>query len=174
MAAVFIPRGSLMPFGAPIERSEIIANSATRTVGDSVKVSSGFIAAGTAGALVFGHVTALASNLGVGLNTTGAAGAAMGSFINAYTTASDNQTVGKVRAVVDVSKFTLYTNATGGTLGTTTGSNLLGFNLNLTDAVTLDETSALATTLQYNSLGVDPASSTLIIVHILQSQMFGV
>lgn len=172
--AVFIPRGSLNPHGAPIERSEIIANSVTRTVGDSVKASSGFIAAGTAGALVYGHITAIATNGGVGLNTTGAAGAAMGSFINAYTTASDNQTVGKVRAVCDVSKFTLYTNSTGGTLGTTTGSNLLGYKLDLTDAVTLDETSAALTTCQYNNMGVDPANSSLIIVNIYESQVFGV
>lgn len=172
--AVFIPRGTLQPYGAPIERSEIIANSGTRTIGDSVKALSGFIAAGSAGALVYGHVTAIATDKGVGLNTTGAAGAAMGSFINAYTVASDNQTVGKVRAVCDVSKYTLYTNSTGGTLGATTGSNLLGYNLDLTDQVTLDETSAVLTSCQYNSIGVDPASSTLIIVHVLESQVFGV
>lgn len=170
----FISRGTLNPHGAPVERSEIVANSITITVADSVKAASGFVALGTAGALVLGHVSAISTNLGVGLNTTGAAGAEVGSFLGTFATASDNQTVAKVRAVVDVSKYTLYTEPTSGTIGTTTGSNLLGYRLDLTDEDTLDETSATTSTAQYNNWGVDPSNSALIIVNIYESQVFGV
>lgn len=170
----FIPRGTLNPHGAPVERSEILANSITVTERDSLKASSGFLALGTAGALVFGHVSAISTNLGVGLNTTGVAGAEVGSFVNTFATASNNQTVAKVRAVMDISKFTLYTEPTSGTIGTTTGSNLVGYKLDLTDEDTIDETSATTSSAQYNNWGVDPNDSTLIIVNIYESQVFGV
>ena len=100
--------GSLNPHGAPVLRREILTNSITTTELDSVKLASGFIALGTTGALVFGHVTAISDSHQVGVQSTGIAGAAMGSFVGTYLTASDNQTVGFVTAVCDISKATLY------------------------------------------------------------------
>lgn len=167
----FIKVGTLMPFGAPVLRLETITNTTTVTVENALGVASGFIvnASGTTYA-VFGHCAGIETAKGVGLNTTGAAGAAMGSFINAYTTASDNQTVAQVKAVVDISKHTLYTNPTNGTLGATTGSNLLGYYLNLAtgSATTIDETSATTTrgSTNYFNWGVSPNNSTLIVVNI--------
>lgn len=137
-----------------------------------MKVASGFVALGTTGALVYGHVVGIGTDKGVGLNTTGAAGAAMGSFVNTYTTASDNQTVGKVRAEVDVSVFTVRSEITDDTLGTTTGSNLIGYCLDLTDEDTLDESTAATTTAQYNNLGVNPGNSARIDVIINESLLF--
>lgn len=170
----FTAAGTLSPYGAPVLRSEVLANSITVTVMDSVKAASGFIALGTAGALVFGHVVGIATDKGVGLNTTGVAGAAMGSFVGTYLTASDNQTVGKVRAMVDVSKFTLYSAEESAAIGTTTGSNLLGYTQDLTDEDTLNESSALTTTGQYMGHGVDPNNTAQAIVNIFESQVFGV
>lgn len=166
--------GSLNPHGAPVLRREIITNSITVTELDSVKLASGFIAAGTAGALVFGNVTAISTNLGVGLNTSGAAGAAIGSFAGAFTTASNNQTVAKVKAVVDISKESLYSVAPDATIGTTTGSNLSGYNTDIASATATDEDTAVATTAQYHIWGVDPNVSANQIVSILESQAFGV
>jgi hypothetical protein len=164
--------GTLRTYGAPVLRREILANSITVTVDDSVKTASGFVALGTAGAIVFGHVVAIGTDKGVGLNTTGVAGAAMGSFVNTYLTASDNQTVGKVRAEVDVSIETMRSETTSGTLGATTGSNLLGYYLDLTDEDTLDETSATTGTAQYYNWGVSPVSSSLIITTVHESAVF--
>lgn len=166
--------GSQLPFGAPVLRSEILANSVTFTELDSVKAASGFIALGTAGATVFGHIHGIATNKGVGLNTSGAAGAEMGSFVGTFLTASDNQTVAKNRGVIDVSKFSQYAEITSGTLGATTGSNLLGYHLDLTDEDTIDETSAITGTAQYFNWGVNPANSLEIIVSIYESQVYGV
>lgn len=166
--------GSLNPHGSPVAKKMIIANSITTTVMDSVKIASGFAALGTAGALVFGHVTAHATNLGVGILATGVAGAEIGSYVDTYLTASDNQTVGKVSVICDVSKHTLYSAEESATIGTTTGSNLAGYTQDLTDEDTLNEGSAVTTTGQYMGWGVDPLDSTKAVVNIYESQVFGV
>lgn len=170
----FIPAGSLDPHGAPVLRKEILANSITVVVNDSVKAASGFIALGTAGALVFGHVKGIATANDVGVQSTGVAGAAFGSFVGSYLTASDNQTVGKVRAEMDISKTTLYSAELSAAIGTTTGSNLLGYRMDLTDEDTLDESTAATTTAQYGTFGVDPNNTAQAIVNIYESQVFGV
>ena len=166
--------GSLNPHGAPVLKRMILANSITSVQLDSIKIASGFADLGTAGALVFGHLLAHSTNEGVGLNTTGVAGAAMGSYAGTYLTASDNQTVGKVKAECDISKNTLYSAEESAAIGTTTGSNLAGYTQDLTDEDTLNEGSALTTTGQYMGWGVDPKDSTKPVVNIFESQVFGV
>jgi hypothetical protein len=170
----FYKHSTLSPHGAPVKLSRVIANSITVTEMDSMKMASGFCALGTTGALVFGHVLAIGSSKGVGLNTTGATGAEMGSYINTFTTASNNQTVGFVKAECDVSKFTLYSAEVDAAIGTTTGSNLPGFTQDLADEDTLDESTAVATTGQYMGHGVDPSRTTHALVNIFESQVFGV
>lgn len=171
MAAI-TPIGSLAPYGGPVLRSEILANSITVIVYDSVKFASGFVALGTAGASVLGHVMGISSNAGIGEQTSGAAGAAVGSFIDRFLTPSNNQTVGKNRALVDVSQFTTYSGSLSATIGTTTGSNLAGYRMDLSDAHTLDESTAATTTAQYGTLGVDPRNSSNAVVYILESSIF--
>lgn len=171
----FKAAGTLSANSAPVLRHEILANSITVTIGDSVKTASGFIALGTAGALVFGHVTGIATKKGVGMNTTGVAGAEMGSFVDTFATASDNQTVAKIVAETDISKTTLYSADPNAALGTTTGSNLLGYRIDLADEDNTDEATAHATnTSQYHIWGVDPVDSGNHIVSILESGPFGV
>lgn len=169
-----------MPYGAPILRNVIITNSVVVPVMNSVKLASGFLALGTTGALVYGHVSAIVSSLDVGVNSDGTTGGAFGSFFGTYTAASNNQTVGKVSAKVDVSKHTLYSASADNTLGVTTGSNLPGFNMDLVDATQLSESSAAANTTasttagQYASEGLDPSNSARVLVHIYESQVFGI
>lgn len=166
--------GSLDSHGSPVIRREVVTNSITIAELDSVKLASGFVALGTTGALVFGHVMSISDKNQVGLNTTGAAGAAMGSYVGTYATASDNQTVKFVTADCDVSKTSLYSMTPDATLGTTTGSNLAGYTQDLLDEDQLDESSALTTTGQYMSYGVDPSDSANVIVNVYESQVFGV
>lgn len=160
-------------YGAPIKQARILANSITVTELDSVKLASGFVALGTTGASVFGHVTAIRTNKGVGTETSGAAGAEMGSFVGTFLTASDNQTVAKVRAEVDISKETLYSAEVDVAIGTTTGSNLSGYFMDLTDEDTLDESTAATTAAQYATHGVDEDDSTKAVVNVFESQVFG-
>lgn len=167
-------KGSLNPHGAPVLRREIITNSVVTQELDSVKLASGFVALGTAGALVLGHVTAISTNKGLGLNTSGATGAEMGSFVGTYTAASNNQTVAKVKAEVDISKYTVYSVTPDVAIATTTGSNLSGYKTDIADETATDESTATTGTAQYNILGVDPENSANQLVNIYESQVFGV
>lgn len=166
--------GSLNPHGAPVKKRLSIANSVASVVLDSLKVSSGFLALGTAGSLVFGHLLSHTTELGMGMETTGVAGAQSGSYVGAFTAASDNQTVAKVKGECDVSKYTLYSAEESAAIGTTTGSNLAGYTQDLTDEDTLNEGSALTTTGQYMGWGVDPNRTSHAVVNIFESQVFGV
>jgi len=170
----FIPVGSLDPHGAPVLRKSILANTVTFTVNDSVKHASGFVALGTTGALVLGHIKGIATNLDVGVQSSGAAGAAFGSFVGTYLTASDNQTVAMVRGEIDISKCSLYSAEEDATIATTTGSNLAGYTQDIADEDTLDESTAATTTGQYMGWGVDPNNTAQAIVNIYESQVFGV
>ena len=170
----FIARGSLLPFGAPVLLSKVITNSTTLSEGDSIKLTSGFVVAGTAAALVYGHVNSFVDGKDLGLNTDGTTGATLGSFRGTYTSASNNQTVGKVKAIIDISKHTLYSADMSAALGTTTGSNIEGNKFDITDKDTLNEGSISAATKQYNSFGVDVENSNNLVVNIYQSAVFGV
>jgi len=168
--------GSLVPYGGPVLRREIIANSQTMTQLDAVKVDTdGFIIPATAGAGFFGFMVGVGTDKGVGLNTTGAAGAEMGSFVGTFTTASDNETVAKVRAEIDISQNSLYlgTPAAGSFLTpTTAGSDELDTYFDLSDEESIDETSVADTTAQLHSFGLDPAGSNAIVVNIFESSVF--
>lgn len=170
----FKETGSLAPWGAPVLRREIITNSVVTTELDSVKLASGFVALGTGGALVFGHVKAISNRQGVGLETTGSAGAESGSFVGTFTASSSNQTVAKVKAEVDISKFTLYSADPDVAIGTTTGSDLAGYRTDIADEDNTDEDTATAGAAQYTIHGVDPLDSGNHIVSICESVIFGV
>lgn len=170
----FTSQGTLDSCGAPVLRKQIITSSITVTELDSVKLASGFIALGTTGALVFGHVHAIGTKDGVGTESTGVAGASFGSFIGTFLTASDNTTVAQVKAECDISKHSLYSAEEDAAIATTTGSNLAGYTQDLVDEDTLDESSALTTTGQYMGWGLDPNNSARAIVNIYESQIYGV
>lgn len=165
--------GTLTPNGAPVLLSRIITNSVVTTINDSVKLASGFVALGTAGALVFGHVVGLGTEKGMPLSTSGAAGAELGSMVDTYTAASDNQTVAKAKALCDVSKFTLWSASFETAIGTTTGSNLPGYFCDLDSEHDLDESDTTTTTMQYALHGVDPLNSAKALTNIYESQVFG-
>lgn len=165
--------GSLNPHGGPLLRRETITNSTEVTENDSVKLASGFVDLGTTGASVFGHVSGISTHRGVGLNTDGAAGSDIGSFSGTFTTASDNQTVDKVKAEVDISKSTLYSAALDDDIGSTTGSDLAGYYMDIADETELDESTAATTVAQYHTHGTDPEDDERVIVNIFESSVFG-
>lgn len=166
----FIKNGTLDPHGAPVLRQDILGNSITYVVGDALKVVSGFPVLATSGAvLIYGVLAEVETNKGVGIGTTGAAGALPGSYINSYLTTSTNQTVLMARAVTDISVRSMYSSQLTAAPGITTGSNLLGYFLDLQDETQLNEASALATTLQFFNWGVDPLNSARIVTTIHKS-----
>lgn len=165
--------GSLKDQGSPILVKVILANSIAAVVMDSVK-STGFVALGTTGDLVLGHIDSIVSKEGNGLLTTGVAGSEIGSYAGAFTAASDNQTVAQVAALVDISKDTLYSGTPDVAIGTTTGSNLLGYHTDIAGEDSIDESTAALTSAQYTIHGVSQANSARGVYSIYESQIFGV
>lgn len=172
----FTKFGSLLSNSAPVLKKFTISNSITVTPFASVVLTSGFIALSTSSThVILGQVDAIQTFAGIGEITTGVAGASIGTFLGTYLTASDNQTNAKVSALVDVSKFTLYSVLSNATLGTTTGSNLPGYYTALADSKSTSESSAStsSTNTGYVIWGVDPLNSTTNqIVSIYNSQVF--
>lgn len=175
MTAAFKNVGTLAPFGGPLLKSQIMTNSALTTIGDAVQLASGFVKISATSASLFGQVSAHVTSLGMGVLTDGTAGAALGSYQGTYTVSSTNQTVANDKVMVDISKHSLWSNATSGTIATTTGSNLLGYYFVVSDQHTIDETSATATqaNAQYFNWGTDPSNSALVIVNISFSEVLG-
>ena len=95
-----------------------------------------------------------------------------GDFYLDYTAASDNETVEKMCALIDVSTSTKYSVDVDATLGTTGNSDQAG---NMFDVVAasdeLDESSVSASEGQFLSWGVDPENSSRLIVTINESQL---
>lgn len=172
----FIKAGSLLPNSAPVLRKAVMKNSVTFVQNNSLKLASGFTLLSTSTTYtVFGHLDAIEQFAGTPVITTGVAGADIGTFVGSYLTASDNQTVAKVSAFVDISKFTLYSVSPSAAIGGTTGSNLLGYYTGLSDEANTLETSAStsASNTGYFIWGVDPIRSANQIVNIYSSLVFG-
>lgn len=159
--------------GAPIKVLRTATNSIVVTELDSVKSVTGFASLGTTGANVLGHVLAIRTRNGVGVETDGTAGAQTGSFQGTFTMPANNQTVAFNKLELDVSKETLYSAEVDATIGTTTGSNLAGYYMDIIDEDTLKENTAAVTTNQYYTYGVDPNNSAQAVVSIFESAVFG-
>lgn len=172
----FIAKGTLDPHGAPVLRLDVITNSVTMVVGDAVKLVSGFVSLATGGDVgVYGICISIETNKGVGLNTDGTTGAAMGSFINSYAVSGTNQTVANVRCVTNVSIETLYSATLQSVPGTTTGDNLIGYFMDLNDEKSLANSSATTGTAQFFNWGLDPnLSTTNVIASVHESLPFTV
>lgn len=162
--------GTLSPYGGPVLRHVVLQNSDVFTENDMTKTdSSGFLTTDSiAGAGLFGHVEALVDGKGVGLTDNGSGG----DFSGTYTAASDNQTVAEVSARVDISQQSLYSVAPDATIGTTTGSDLLGYYIDAADEDNTDEDTAASSTAQFYIWGVDPVTSANHIVNIFESEVF--
>lgn len=162
--------GTLGQCGGPILVDRIITNSVAIAVSDSVKTASGFLALGTTGARVLGHVVAFVGRDGL---TPVKDGTYLGNPGEVFTATSSNQTVAMVKAVVDVDQSALYSAELDAAAGTTTGSNLAGKTFDLVDEDTLDESTVVETTGQYYSHGLDRTNTAQVMVNILESEVFG-
>lgn len=179
--------GSLGRFGGPLLIDRIIGNSITVAINDSVRTASGFLALGTAGSRVLGHVESFIGQDGL---TPVKDGTLLQNPGATFVSAANNQTVAQVRVRVDAAKDALYSadlDAAVGTTSTAGGSGVAGKNFALINEDTLDEdtfsevlfalTEGTPNTVafrQYASHGVDRNDSTNIIVNVLYSEVFGI
>lgn len=169
----FKKAGTLDTHGAPVKLHVIAKNSEVITELDSIKIASDFGLRNTAGASVYGHAIAIGTDKSVGFETSGVAGAATGSYVGTFTFASDNQTVNKFRIELDVSKMSIYSAEVDVAIGTTTGSDLRNYFIDLIDEDTLDESTAATTAAQYATHGQDPVTTVNALVTIFESNLFG-
>jgi hypothetical protein len=161
---MFKLHGTLETTGAPVLKRLIIGNSQTLGVLESVKNTTGFIVRGTAGVSVVGHALNIGTDKGVGLENFDSM---------EVVTDSDNTTVDKYKAEVDVSKMTLYSGLHDGTAGTT-GRQVFGYMVDLADHDELDESTTHATTAsQYLIWGQDGDEDNRAVVSIFESRIFG-
>jgi len=175
MASGFVPRGQVIGEQSPGAVSLIIANSATIYVGGAVTMSSGFVAAGTAGAKLIGICIGLVTDKGIPLDnattddydgtyTEGGFG------VGNYAASSDNATDKKVRALVVIDKNAQYYNDAAGDLTT---AMLFGF-LNLSSATQLAAHASGEVAGQFQIVKLDPdadGDASKCLVKLAESQL---
>ena len=167
----FVKIGTLGEAGGPLMVDRIITNSVTVTIGDAVMTSAGFAALATTGSKVLGFVESVISADGLNPKKDGTF---LANPDSSYAAASDNQTVAQVRVRADVSKRSLYLGAGDAAYGTTAGSNLAGKTFDLADEDQIDESTVNTTSQQVYSHGLDRVQTTLAVVNIFESEVFGV
>ncbi len=162
--------GSLDPHGGPILRTELLGNSVIAVVGRAVDSNEGSLQLSTAGALIYGHIDGIVDKYGISPTTNGNSG----NFTMFFLTTSTNGTVAKMKAMCDISKYSLYSVDPDATIDTTVGSGKFGYH---TDLVTggdyTDEDTVVTGTAQYFIHGVDPSDSGNQVVNIKESDVFG-
>lgn len=142
----------------------LLGNSVDFRVGDPVSITTGgAVIQNSAGVRILGHIAAIVQDNGTVPANNGCAGA----FVQTYRTASDNATVAKVAALVDIDANSLYSVSLDDTIGTTTGSNTAFYMMDIDTGLVnraLDESTAGQTNGQYFSFGLDPDNSNRVLV----------
>lgn len=145
-----------------------LASSGTYSIGDAVRTAAGVLTLAALGNPVSGIIVGFKKADGSPVVDNGSGS----TFTTTYYTPASNT----VKAEIDISKESVYSVTVDDTLGTTTGSNLAGYTMDcLAASNQLDESSALTTTGQFISYGVDPdpsAASNSVLVSIAESQWF--
>lgn len=162
---MIIFKKTLRPNGARVLLEFTLKDSATFTVGDALELASGKLDLAGAGGLFAGVLVAIRKADGSPVTDNGAGA----NFTDTYTTPSSNTVVG----VIDVSLESVYSAKADAVLGTTAGSNLAGYNLDLVaSSDELDESTAVTTTAQFFSLGPDPEAPTTRLLVVIQESQF--
>lgn len=144
------------------------------------RIDDGFAERAAAGERIWGVCEGFVDRFGVPIDVASNRSNHDGTFteggfsVETFASAADNQTDKKVRAVLEVSPFSAYSNTPDATIGTTTGSNLKGYTSEIIDEDEADESSAHQTTLQQLIiLGLDPENSANGLYMILERQFMG-
>lgn len=144
-----------------------LTDSTEYTEGDAMKLASGKLDLVGANTPVFGILESFTKTNGDPVTDNGAGA----TFVGTYTTPSSNT----VKAIVDISIESIYSVICDATLGTTVGSDLAGYNMDVVAASDrLDESTSLTTTNQFFSHGKDNevgAPTNSVLVSIQESQV---
>lgn len=161
-----------------------ISNTITMSVGDFVLVdTAGTLGLASAGSLILGVCVGIVTKDGINMDESKTAltgsGASWTSSTKTVVTGSDNSSTDKIRALVDIDPFSVWSVEPDGTIGTTTSSgssDQLGSYIDLADEDETDETNnsaAFNVKAQLHIWGVDPENSARHLVSIAEHQIWG-
>jgi len=160
-----------------ILRSFIIADSATITVGDMVKLTSGEVALADASYPIMGVVVGFTDKNGIDLDTsrkslTGTS-ASWTSSTKTVVAGSNNSSTDYLQAIVDVDPFSVWTGTTDNA-STDTEASLAGCYTDIVAASDqADDNTAATTKAQLFIWGVDPDNSANNLYSIAEHQLWG-
>lgn len=161
-----------------IQRTFIINDSATITVGDMVKLSSGYVALSGANTPIMGCVVGIVDKNGIDLANSryNFAQAAYTASTKTVVCGNANTTGDQVSAIVDIDPFSVWSGETDNT-STDTQSRLAGCYTDVVAASDqVDDDTAATTQCQLFIWGADPESSSTIkanLYSIAQHQLWG-
>lgn len=158
----------------PIMKSYVINNSATLKRGDFVRLdTNGNIIRATSTTNILGSVAGVIPDAGDNSESGGAYVAPDSGTEDTWTVASDNETVAKKRALVNVDPFAVYRVDFSADIGTTSGS-VVGARFDLTDHDTVNEASAGTGTAQVALIDTIHDDADRGEVMIVENQVAGV
>ena len=144
-----------------------ITDSQVLSEGEAVKLASGKVSTWGTGGAGLGIVVGFEKADGSPVTDNGAGG----DYAGTYTAGSSNT----VKAIVDVSRDSIYSVPLDAAPGTTTGSGLAGYNADLlSTSQTIDESSAGTGTASFFLLGEDTsegAQTYAVLAKIQESEM---
>jgi len=162
-----------------IQRSFIINNSATVTVGDMVILSSGYVAVCPNNTPIMGVVVGFTDSNGIDLassrKTLTGSGASYTASTRTVVAGSDNSSTDYLRAIIDVDPFSVWSAAPDAAIGTTPAAILKGQYTDLVASAGDQpaENGAGSTQAQLFIWGLDPEDSTKGLYSIAQHQVWG-
>lgn len=160
----------------PALKTVIIDNSDNIQLGDMVIIRNGDAEVAPADGAVAGVVHSIVDKNGQSVfGSLAATGSATLSGGDTVVVASDNETVDQIAVIIDVSKMSIYSATTTGTIGTTANSQKPGGWLDLDDENSVEEvthTRTIATGGTMKGWGTDPDDSTRLLVSIVESEIF--
>ena len=173
----FIFKKNLAGRTSGILTQQLIADSATITHGDLVKMSSGEVVLAAAGGLAFGVVVGIVDKDGVNMDASkrsvAGTGASWTSSTKTFVAGSDNSSVDYVKALIDCDPMSVWSAATDNA-STDTQASLVGC---FTDVVAAsdqadDDTAAADTQATLFIWGVDPDDSARNLYSIAEHQIW--
>lgn len=157
----------------------IIDQSDTIQMGDAVNLRNGNVEIGTADSalagVVVGLVDANGNSVFSSLAVLGSATVSGSEFSGSVAVASDNETVDRIAAEIDVSPYTVYSATVTGTMGTTSSSEKIGGWIDMDDENSVEETTftrTITTGGQLSNWGEDPDDTTRMLVSIHEHEFF--
>lgn len=176
----FIFKYNLAGRTSGILRSFIITNSQTITVGDMVKLASGYVSLAGADSPIFGVCVGIQDKNGIDMDssrrTISGSGASWTSSTQTFVAGSDNTTTDYVRALIDCDPMSVWSGTTDNS-STDTQSTLAGCYTDIVSASDQadDDYAAAAkanTASQLFIWGVDPDDSTRNLYSIANHQLW--